>query len=145
MLKSLVDAGSLIALFDKDDAYHSSALSFWEEFSGRLFTSWLVVTEVGHLLKFNPKAQIDFLRWIQAGGVVVLEFNLHFTQRLVELAMKYQDLPMDFADGSLIVLAEFHNVNNIVTVESDFYVRRTKKKQMLANIFEPYVKKRKGK
>ena len=141
MQRSLVDSGPLVALFDKDDLYHQSVLSFLSEYPGRLYTSWLVIAEVGHLLNFSVRRQIAFLQWIQAGGAEVLDLNRTFLERLTELAEKYQDLPMDFADGSLIVLAEIHNVSNILTFDSDFYVLRTRKKQMLTNLLEPYINK----
>ncbi len=143
MLRSLVDAGPLVALFDKDDLHHQSVLSFLKEYSGRLYTSWLVIAEVGHLLDFSVRRQIAFLQWIQSGGIEVLDLNRTLLERLTELADKYQDLPMDFADGSLITLAEANNIINILTFDSHFYVLRTKKKHMLTNLLEPYIHKAK--
>ena len=46
MRKCLVDAGPLIALFDRDDQYHVSTVNFLKKFEGRLITSWPVITEV---------------------------------------------------------------------------------------------------
>ena len=143
MLRSLVDSGPLVALFDKDDLHHQTVLSFLRDYPGRLYTSWLVIAEVGHLLDFSVRRQIAFLQWIQAGGTEVLDLNRTQLERLTELADKYQDLPMDFADGSLITLAETHNVNNILTLDSDFYVLRTRKKHMLINLLDPYINKTK--
>jgi hypothetical protein len=33
---------------------------------------------------------------------------------------KYSDLPMDFADACLVAGAELHNINTIMTLDSDF-------------------------
>nr|WP_317270313.1 PIN domain-containing protein [Arthrospira sp. PLM2.Bin9] len=37
---------------------------------------------------------------------------------------KYQDLPMDLADASLLAVAESQNIKRIFTLDSDFYVYR---------------------
>jgi predicted nucleic acid-binding protein len=45
--------------------------------------------------------------------------NQHIMQaRCRELMKKYQDLPMDLADGSLVVLAESKNLEKIFTYQS---------------------------
>jgi len=61
MKNTLIDAGPLIALFDKDDQYHKAVIKFLKEFKGNFITSWPVLTEVTHLLSFNVNIQIDFL------------------------------------------------------------------------------------
>jgi len=44
--------------------------------------------------------------------------------RCRDLIKKYDDLPMDFADATLVVLAEELNTDIIFTVDSDFEVYR---------------------
>ena len=60
MRKTLIDAGPMIALFDKSDRYHKHVMKFLKDFDGELVTTWPVVTEVSHMLDFNIKVQIDF-------------------------------------------------------------------------------------
>ena len=48
-----------------------------------------------------------------------------FEPRLRGLMQKYRDRPMDFADASLVVLAEDLNVRRIFTLDSDFLFYRT--------------------
>ena len=43
-------------------------------------------------------------------------------ERISEL--KYQDRPMDFADASLVALAESQGLKRIFTLDSDFYIYR---------------------
>jgi len=45
-------------------------------------------------------------------------------ERMVKLMDKYQDLPMDLADASLVALAEARGLSQIVTLDSDFRVYR---------------------
>ncbi len=141
MPRSLIDSGPLIALFDKDDRYHEPVKKFLRNFSGRLYTSWPVLTEVCHLLDFNVKTQIDFLKWIGAGAVEVVELNKHHLERLIDMTEQYSDLPMDLADASMLIISEFKDIGNIITIDSDYYVYRTKNKRHLKNLFETLIKK----
>ncbi|VAW27281.1 PIN domain protein, partial [hydrothermal vent metagenome] len=65
MINTLIDAGPLIALFDRSDKYHLKAVRYIKELEGQLLTTWPVITEVCHLLDFNTTAQINFLTWVE--------------------------------------------------------------------------------
>jgi len=136
----IVDAGPLIALFDKDDKYHNSVIKFLKTFDGQLITSWPVITEVTHLLSFNVNVQIDFLEWLKREAVTIVNLeNIHL-ERIIQLSKKYSDVPMDLADSSLIVIAELTNITDIITIDSDYYIYRTKNKKLLNNILLPFLK-----
>jgi len=136
----IVDAGPLIALFDKDDKYHNSVLKFLKTFDGQLITSWPVITEVTHLLSFNVNVQIDFLEWLKREAVTIVNLeNIHL-ERIIQLSKKYSDVPMDLADSSLIVIAELTNITDIITIDSDYYIYKTKNKKLLNNLLLPFLK-----
>jgi len=136
----IVDAGPLIALFDKDDKYHNSVIKFLKTFDGQLITSWPVITEVTHLLSFNVNVQIDFLEWLKREAVTIINLeNIHL-ERIIQLSKKYSDVPMDLADSSLIVIAELTNITDIITIDSDYYIYKTKNKKSLNNILLPFLK-----
>ncbi len=67
MKRILIDSGPLIALFDRDDKYHSASIEFIKTNRAELITTLASITEVLYLLDFNRNAQIDFLCWINAG------------------------------------------------------------------------------
>jgi hypothetical protein len=136
MKRCLIDAGSLIALFDKDDKYHMQVKEFLREFKGRLYTTWPVITEVLHMLAFNVNTQIDFLKWLRRGAIVIKQLNIDDISRIIELSEKYSDVPMDFADASLIVISELEDIKEIISIDSDFYVYRNIRNEYLKNIFE---------
>jgi predicted nucleic acid-binding protein len=135
MRSTLVDAGPLIALFDKNDAYHQRAMDFMKAHGGRLLTTWCVITEVSHMLDFSVKTQINFLTWIHRGGLEIFELQYEQILRMIELTEKYKDVPMDLADATLIVASESKNVHEIATIDSDLYVYRNIRKKYLKNIF----------
>lgn len=139
MKNTLIDAGPLIALFDKDDAYHRIVVSFMKEYEGQLISSWPVITEVCHLLSFNIAVQIDFLEWIQRGAIQLANIDSIHLQRIIELSRKYANVPMDLADSSLLVLSELLQIHNIITIDSDYYIYRTKNKKMLKNLLQDFL------
>jgi uncharacterized protein len=139
MQNSLIDAGPIIALFDKDDKYHKNVLNFIKNYKGKLFTSWPVITEVSYFLNFNVNVQIDFYKWIQKNAVQIINISNENIQRIIDLTEKYSDLPMDLADDSLILISEILSLKNIITIDSEYYVYRTHDKKMLINLLEKYL------
>ncbi len=135
MQNTLIDAGPLIALFDKSDRYHEKAVLFLKRSQGHLITTWPVVTEVSHMLDFNTKTQINFLKWINRGGLEIFEFQFNHIVRLIELTEKFDDVPMDLADATLIVASEAKGITKIASVDSDFYVYRDIRNKYLKNVF----------
>ncbi len=132
--KTIIDSGPLIALFDRSDKYHYQVLEFLQNFKGELITSWSVITEVSHMLDFNLQVQIDFLRWIEIGGVEIYEISQDEIQYIRVMMEKYLDIPMDLADAALMYIASKEDIKNIVSIDSDFDIYRTLKKQSLNNL-----------
>lgn len=141
MRNILVDAGPLIALFDRDDRYHNSVVKFLKKFNGNLLTTWPVITEVSHLLSFNINVQIDFLEWLKREAVTIINLENEHLDRIIQLSKKYSDVPMDLADSSLIVIAELTGINDILSIDSDYFIYRTKHKKALNNLFLDFIKK----
>ena len=60
------------------------------------------------------------------GGIEILSLDEKMHARRRELMKKYHDLPMDLADGTLIVLAEYREINEVFTLDhKDFKIYRT--------------------
>lgn len=135
MKSILIDAGPLIASFDKSDHYHTQSVVFIKNLKGRLFTTWPVITEASHLLGFSIKAQLALLEWINRGGLHVIEIEHYHLARIIELSEKFKDVPMDLADATLIVAAETNSIKEIATIDSGFYIYRDVRKRYLKNIF----------
>lgn len=136
MKNILIDAGPLIALFDRSDQYHLKAISFLKSLERGLITTWPVITETSHMLSFSTKAQANFLEWIERGGLKIHEIEHDHISRLSELTKKYDDLPMDLADASLIVVSEIKGIHQIASIDSDFYIYRDIRNKYLENIFQ---------
>jgi predicted nucleic acid-binding protein len=135
MQSTLVDAGPLIALFDKSDSYHTRAVSFLKQSQGLLITTWPVITEVSHMLDFSTKTQINFLKWINRGGLQIFDLEFYHLIRMIELSEKFTDVPMDLADATLIVASEAKGITKIASIDSDFYIYRDIRNKYLKNVF----------
>lgn len=133
--KLLIDAGPLIALFDKSDQYHHQAVSCIKKLDEIPVITWPVVTEVSYMLDFHIKAQTGFLQWITYGGVEVFPLKPDDIPQITELIEVYSNVPMDLADASLIVVSEHLKTRRILSIDSDFQIFRNRFQNMLANEF----------
>ena len=129
----LIDSGPLIALFDRKDRYHQKVLDFLKNYRGELLTTWAVLTEVSHMLDFNLHAQLDFLKWVERGGVIVYDIPQTSLHLLIEMMQNYTNVPMDLADATLMYVAHTEEIKEIVSIDSDFDIYRTLKQGFLEN------------
>lgn len=131
----LIDAGPLIALFDRDDKYHTSILEFIKNTNYRFISTTAILTEAMYMLDFNVAVQLNFLEWIMKEGVVIHEIKQSNIKRIIDLTRKYSDRPMDFADATLVIAAEERGIRQIISIDSDFDIYRLYNKVKIENIF----------
>lgn len=137
---AITDAGPLIALFDSSDKYHQKTKRRLEQYRqdvrGRLITTWPILTEVAYILKehVHLQAQLDLLKWITLGGLEIFDLTRDYLPRIIELQKKYSNLPMDFADATLIIAAETLDITKVFFLDKDFSVYRILGKRQLENL-----------
>lgn len=136
MRKAIIDSGPMVALFNSRDMYHRSSITFLQKCKYRLVTTISSVTEVMYILQPNIGAQTDYMEWIARGAIEIAPLRVEDFPRIKELVEKYADLPMDFADAALVVIAERESIHLIATFDSDFTIYRTNTNQKLMNIFD---------
>jgi len=132
----LIDAGPLIALFDSSERHHQPIKAFLKEHPFRYVSTLAVFTEVSHMLDFSTDAQRDFYEWVMYKGVFISDINQNDMPRLVELTGKYADLPMDFADATLVITAEKTGIREIISLDKDFDIYRLPGKEQIHNIYQ---------
>ena len=139
----IADTGFWVGLFDNKDAAHLSCKGFLAQCRDPLITTESVLTETVHLLNQRRYHQIalDFLALL----VQLQERQLFsiFTSggenlpRQLQLMRQYADLPMDYADASLVLLAEHLGHGRIVSTDRrDFRTYRWKNRQPFHNLLE---------
>ena len=133
----IADAGFFYALADADDAWHARAARALPTLGEGLVTTWPVLTEATHLLTrwIGTEAAQALLRDVAAGGIAVWQWAQPQTERLALLMERYANLPMDLADGSLVLLAEHLGHGRILTTdERDFGAYRFKNRAPFRNL-----------
>ena len=56
--------------------------------------------------------------------------------KIIELQKKYSDLPMDFADATLLIAAESLDINKVFSIDKDFSIYRILGKKHLENLMK---------
>lgn len=128
----LADTGPLVALFDPNDRHYPLALAFFQSHEGALLTTLAVVTEVTHLLAV--RRQVAFLAWLRGGGALIEPIGVDDLAAIERLTGKYADHPMDFADSTLVVVAERTGIGDIVTLDRGFESFRFRGRRRFNNL-----------
>ncbi len=129
MARALVDTGAVVALINRADDFHTRAAAWFKDFRGQLLTTEAVVTETAYVLAGSPEHQSAALAWVQrACDASLLQVApVEDYRALARIMTKYRDPPCDYADASLIWLAERTGVLQIATIDQmDFSVYRVR-------------------
>jgi len=129
----IVDVGPLLALFNPADRHHQACVSFLRGNEVSLVTTWPVLTEVMHLLRYSVDAQLRLLSWIDRGGLAIAELEQGSIGAVAGLIGKYRDRPMDLADASVVQLAVQTGCREVLSIDSDFDIYRLPDGAWLAN------------
>ncbi|MCP4661201.1 MAG: PIN domain-containing protein [bacterium] len=114
----LLDTGPLVAYLDAKDRFHTEVAHCLDAFSGQLHTTSAVITEAMHFVAASPEGPRVLVEFVTASDLEVHDFaQPDDLGRAVELMEKYPDTPMDYADATLVLLAERLNVPDIVTLD----------------------------
>jgi predicted nucleic acid-binding protein len=113
----LLDTGPLVSLLDRSQRRHDDCVSFFEAWDGAVVTTEAVLTEATHLLGRTKGGREACLDFIIEGGAQLAPPSLSSLRRARELVARYADLPMDYADATLVVLAEELGSNLVFTLD----------------------------
>ena len=136
----IADTGFWVALGNKNDKYHLTAVEKLSTLSEELITTWPVMTETCHLLlkRMGHISQVKFIENYFHGAFKVFDLKAIHSGQLLKLMDKYKNLPMDLADASLVILAEELGKGQILSTDKrDFGVYRWKNRQPFENILLP--------
>ena len=127
---ALLDTGPWVALIDRSESRHAECVQWLKNFSGRLYSTEAVLTEVLYLLNFSISAQCAALDFVLESVVEIVPANTKSLQKTKNLLKKYADLPMDYADATIVCLATETRIQNVITFDrKDFAIYKLPKKQ----------------
>jgi predicted nucleic acid-binding protein len=120
--KGLIDANAIVAIVDARDRSHQRCREALDAMRIPLATSAAVLAETFHLLAAHEVEAA--WRFLTSGIVTLLPIEDADAPELKRLMLRYADRPMDFADATLVRLAEREGLTTILTVDRDFDVYR---------------------
>lgn len=86
-----------------------------------------MLTELFHILE--PGEHAAAWKLLRSGVIVVAPVSESDLPEIEALMAKYRDLPMDFADATLVLLARRERLRTVLTVDDDFLVYRIEGRQ----------------
>ena len=123
----LTDTGPIVALLNRADQHHPRCINTLTRLPAEpLLTTWVCFTEAMYLLGEAGGYYFQSTLWnMQLDGKLVLH-DLIDTEadRMALLMNRYQDVPMDMADASLVALAESLSDHRVLTFDTDFFIYR---------------------
>ena len=114
----ILDTGPLVAYLDEADPFHSSVAACFGDVSGMLCSTSAVITEAMHLLEDDRDGPRRLAELTAAAEVHIFESTQpNHLFAAAALMAKYSNVPMDFADATLVLLGDEIGVNEIITLD----------------------------
>ena len=117
--QGLIDTDAMLALLHEDDRWHSLCVETFKRLRVPWATSVAVLTEFFYLASRGPRSVATAWEFVRSGTIVLLPIDDSDLPALDELMCKYADRPMDFADATLVRLAERERLSTIFTIDHD--------------------------
>lgn len=133
-MKGIADTGFLVAFANRNDAYHSWAVSVARGVTEPLLTCEAVLAETAFHLQSVPVV----LSMVTEGLIeIAFDCRSQFSQ-LAVLADRYSDRNPDLADLCLIRMSELYPRHSVITVDrTDFRIYRRNKREAIPLICPP--------
>ncbi len=133
-----MDTGPLVSYLDVRDGAPARECSQLDAFAGKLVTTSAVVTEAMHFVAPHPSGPRHLASLVDDSGMEVYDLSrppeLHEAAALME---KYADTPMDFADATLVLLAEALGLEEVFALDfRGFSTYRTRDGRALPSVLE---------
>lgn len=113
----LLDTGAFVALVNRSERRHAECAAALEGWTGAIVTTEAVVTETLYLLGPQWRAQKVCLEFLKRRAFQLVPSTHAVLERVSVLMEKYQDVPMDYADATLVALGEELETNVVFTLD----------------------------
>jgi predicted nucleic acid-binding protein len=115
--KFLLDTGFVVALLNADDPDHERCVDVWRDLRARLYSVEGVLVEAAHLLRRTRSGASSIVGLVYGAGTELLAMSEDRAQRAAVLMDRYHDVPMDFVDALLVVVAEEQKIRDVLTLD----------------------------
>jgi len=128
---TIADTGIIVAALNKREKYHTWTLEQMRRLTVPVLTCEAVITEACYLMCSEPNGKEDVLALIER-GILKIDFSLQTeVEAIRDLMTKYENVPMDFADGCLVRMSELTENANVFTLDGDFWIYRKNGKEQI--------------
>jgi predicted nucleic acid-binding protein len=135
-MRIIADTGLLVALLDKRDQHHEWAKQVAKRYKSPFYTCEAVVAEAAYLLhsRAGVQAVARLLDFFEA-DLVKIDFRIEsHASRITTLMQRYENVPMDYADACVVVMAEQEKYREhliLTTDDHDFRIYRRNGREIL--------------
>jgi len=113
----LLDTGAFVALVDRSERRHADCVAVLDQWRGAIVTTEAVLTETLHLLGPSWRSQQVGLEFVLRGAFLLVPPSQASLGRVSVLMQKYRNVPMDYADATLVVLGEELGTDRVFTLD----------------------------
>lgn len=113
----IIDTGPLVALLDRSERNHARCVDAVLDWRGQLVTTEAVLTEALYLLGDTWQGQQNCLELFMREAIILMPTTPATLKRVSTLMKKYRDVPMDYADATLVTLSEDLNTDLVFTLD----------------------------
>lgn len=115
----LIDTGAILALVDRSDGWHEPCVKAYNDNRLPWLTTEAVFTEAFHLVRRNLRDDQPIWTLLRSGAIVMSTIANEELPQVQALLAQYADRPMDFADATLVHLANRERLSVILTIDHD--------------------------
>jgi predicted nucleic acid-binding protein len=113
----LLDTGAFVALVDRSEKRHADCVAVLDGWRGTIVTTEAVLTETLYLVGLRWQAQKICLEFLLRGAFLLIPHSQTSLKRVAVLMEKYRNVPMDYADATLVALGEELGSNLVFTLD----------------------------
>ena len=115
----IIDTSGLLAALDASERHHASAARSLKAAGEPRMLSPFVLTELDYLLarRVSAGSQRALLREVASGAYQLEAFAAADVDAAIQVLARYPNLDLGLADASLVVLAERHNLLDVLTLD----------------------------
>jgi len=113
----LLDTGPVVAFLSRADAAHEACVAAIKQVRGKLLTSEAVLAEAMRFCSRRADGAQAGLEFFLRAGTLVMPMTPRRLARCRELLTRYAEVPMDYADATLVTLAEDLGLGRVLTLD----------------------------
>jgi len=113
----LLDTGAFVALVDRSEKRHADCVAVLDGWNGTIVTTEAVLTETLYLVGPRWQPQKICLEFLHRGAFLLVPASAASLNRVSVLMEKYRNVPMDYADATLVALGEELGTDQVFTLD----------------------------